>query len=277
MPIMFGIILIETQKGENKMTMFKFKDGKLTINIQEIADKATEGAIIAKKKATEGAVIAKKKATEALQYTNEKLKEKAADLDDKRYFASQEKVERLERALEKAKLELAQEIEDETGFDNYLKSLYASAPAEEEDPDPFQGNSFCKDCAAKGEDEEVSEVDKFINKLTSEYWENEVKNAEAAVQKLIEVTSVVDILGERERVNIQVTVAEGYVLTPNIIIEAVRKYVANPLTSRVFSFKDGTLSLNGERENYTPEVVFALVDLFETHLNVDPKLTLNED
>ena len=88
MPIMFGIILIETQKGENTMTMFKFKDGKLTINIQEIADKATEGAIIAKKKATEGAVIAKKKATEgaviakkkateALQYTNEKLKDRA--------------------------------------------------------------------------------------------------------------------------------------------------------------------------------------------------------
>lgn len=257
------------------MTMFKFKDGKLTINIQEIADKATEGAIIAKKKATEGAVIAKKKATEALQYTNEKLKEKAADLDDKRYFASQEKVERLERALEKAKRELAQEIEDETGFDNFLKSLYASAPSEEEDPDPFQGNSFCKDCAAKGEDEEVSEVDKFINKLTAEHWKNESKKAEAAVQKLIEVTSVVDLLGKR--VNIRVTVAEGYVLTPNIIIEAVRKYVANPLTSRVFSFKDGTLSLNGERENYTPEVIFALVDLLETHLNVDPKLTLNED
>lgn len=257
------------------MTMFKFKDGKLTINIQEIADKATEGAIIAKQKATEGAVIAKKKATEALQYTNEKLKEKAAELDDKRYFASQEKVERLERALEKAKLELAQEIEDETGFDNFLKSLYAEAPDEEEDPDPVQGNSFCEICAAKGKDEGVSEVDKFINKLTAEHWENEVKKAEAAAQKLIEVTSDVDLLGKC--VNIRVTVAEGYVLTPNIIIEAVRKYVANPLTSRVFFFKDGTLSLNGERENYTPEVVFALVDLFETHLNVDPKLTLNED
>ena len=257
------------------MTMFKFKDGKLTINIQEIADKATEGAIIAKKKATEGAVIAKKKATEALQYTNEKLKEKAADRDDKRYFASQEKVERLERALEKAKLKLAQEIEDETGFDNFLKSLYAAAPSEEEDQDSFQGNSFCEICKAKGKDEGVSEVDKFINKLTAEHWKNEVKNAEAAVQKLIEVTSVVDLLGER--VSIRVTVAEGYVLTPNIIIEAVRKYVANPLTSRVFSFKDGTLSLNGERENYTPEVIFALVDLLETHLNVDPKLTLNED
>ena len=260
------------------MTMFKFKDGKLTINIQEIADKATEGAIIAKKKATEGAVIAKKKATEALQYTNEKLKEKAAHRDDKRYFASQEKVERLERALEKAKLELAQEIEDETGFDNFLKSLYASAPSEEEDPDPVQGNSFCEICAAKGKDEGVSEVDKFINKLTAEHWKNEVKNAEAAVQKFIEVTSVVDILGKR--VNIQVTVAEGYVLTPDIIIEAVRKYVAggtNPLTSLVSFFNGGTLSLNGERENYTPEVVFSLVDLLETHLNVDPKLTLNED
>ena len=257
------------------MTMFKFKDGKLTINIQKIADKATEGAIIAKKKATEGTIIAKKKATEALQYTNEKLKEKAADLDDKRYFASQEKVERLERALEKAKLELAQEIEDEIGFDNYLKSLYASAPDEEEDLDPFQGNSFCEICKAKGKDEVVSEVDKFINKLTAEHWKNESEKAEAAVQKLIEVTSVVDPL--EERVNIRVTVAEGYVLTPGIIIEAVRKHLMNPLTSLVSVFNGGTLSLNGERENYTPEVVFSLVDLLETHLNVDPKLTLNED
>ena len=284
-PKLIGIILIETQKGENKMTMFKFKDGKLTINIQEIADKATEGAIIAKQKATEGAVIAKKKATEALQYTNEKLKERAVDLDDKRYFASQEKVERLERALEKAKLELAQEIEDETGFDNYLKSLYAEAPDEEVDPDPFQGNSFCEDCAAKGTDEVVSEVDKFINKLTAEHWKSEVKKAEAAAQKLVEVTSVIDPLDER--VNIRVTVTEGYVLTPGIIIEAVRKYLEdeiNALTSLVslfnggtFSLNCGTLSLNGKRENYTPEVISALVDLLETHLNVDPKLTLNED
>lgn len=267
------------------MTMFKFKDGKLTINIQEIADKATEGAIIAKKKATEGAVIAKKKATEALQYTNEKLKEKAADLDDKRYFASQEKVERLERALEKAKLELAQEIEDETGFDNFLKSLYASAPSEEDGPDPVQGNSFCEICEAKGKDEVVSEVDKFINKLTAEHWKNESKKAEAAVQKLIEVTSVLDPLDER--VNIRVTVAEGYVLKPGIIIEAVRKYLAdemNSLTSLfslfnggTLSLNRGTLSLNGKPENYTPEVIFALVDLLETHLKVDPKLTLNED